>query len=125
MDDDDEFDVDRGLKKFLEDLENIKHVCARPQCVTAQLRKNASGDDGDITMQWCPRCKLVTYCSVSVTVPNTMLRSVLRVFQTECQKADWRRHMADPCRPFEELVEDDESWDSFGERVRITNYTTV
>jgi hypothetical protein len=42
--------------------------------------------------------------------------------QKQCQAADWPKHKKEPCRPFEELVEDDDLWDESGMRIGTTRF---
>ncbi|KAF7792042.1 hypothetical protein EIP86_003069 [Pleurotus ostreatoroseus] len=101
-DDDDESeeeDVNPEIRKILDERTQVRKICNNPKCLTVKMKKKREEDIPDIKMMCCSRCKVATYCSV------------------ECQRADWKRHKQDPCKPFEELVQDDDLWNEFGQRV--------
>ncbi|KAI0340358.1 hypothetical protein BDW22DRAFT_1398698 [Trametopsis cervina] len=99
IDDDDDEELDPELQEIFEESAKIKKICNNPACLTVKMKRGAEGNNATaVKMDVCSRCKVGTYCS------------------KECQKADWKRHKTEPCRPFEELVEDDDLWDDFGYR---------
>ncbi|KAI0070979.1 hypothetical protein K474DRAFT_1679753 [Panus rudis PR-1116 ss-1] len=41
--------------------------------------------------------------------------------RTECQRSDWKRHKTEACIPFEELMNNDDLWTTWGTRKRTGN----
>ncbi|KAI0826229.1 hypothetical protein BC629DRAFT_1434705 [Irpex lacteus] len=92
LDDDDDDDLDPELMKIYEESAKIKAICNNPACLKAKMKGGTGNEDTTpVTLKSCTQCKTAMYCS------------------RECQKADWQRHKKEPCRPFEQLVEDDTS----------------
>ncbi|KAI0310413.1 hypothetical protein OF83DRAFT_1070571 [Amylostereum chailletii] len=89
---DDDEPLEPEIQKIYDDASNIKSVCGYSECLTVKMKSQK-----DVTMKNCSRCQAVKYCSA------------------KCQAADWRRHKKD-CMPFEEIVENDDLWNSFGAR---------
>ncbi|KAI0782000.1 hypothetical protein C8Q75DRAFT_737813 [Abortiporus biennis] len=98
-DEDEDEELDPEVARIFGERATIRNICCNPDCLNVQLKKNARTDsDQQMKMKICTRCKVATYCS------------------KECQVSDWKRHKKEPCLPFEEIVENDDLWDSFGQR---------
>ncbi|VDB98890.1 unnamed protein product [Peniophora sp. CBMAI 1063] len=86
-------------QKILDDSHRIRAICENTGCTNLMWK-----GEGDTTeMAKCAKCKAVRYCS------------------RECQTADWQAHKP-TCIPFDDLVDDDDNWTSFGERVGTTAF---
>ena len=63
-DEDDEDDVDPEIHRIFEESANIRKICSNPDCLAARMRRGSGGEESNITMRQCSRCKVTTYCSV-------------------------------------------------------------
>ncbi|KAJ3551109.1 hypothetical protein NM688_g4930 [Phlebia brevispora] len=104
--DDEDEDVDPEVRKIWEESSKVRKICNNPKCLTVKMKKSAKADAEDVKMMYCSRCKVATYCSA------------------ECQRADWKRHKQEPCKPFEDLVLDNDLWNEFGQRTGTMMFET-
>lgn len=75
-DDDDDDDFDPGVREIMEDSRNITKICNNSNCLTVRTRRGASNtlpEPDDIKMLVCSKCKVATYCSVSLLEPMDFL----------------------------------------------------
>ena len=115
---DDDDDLDPDVQKIYDESKNIKRICNNAKCLRAKMKNGK--EEGSLKMLRCTGCSVATYCSVSrfgCGLYCSRFHWTYRCPQAECQKIDWPRHKKEPCRPFEELVEDDDVWNDYGTRV--------
>lgn len=102
------------LQKIFEETANVEQVCHNLGYLKARMKpRPGTGEDEDIQMFQCSRCTIATYCSVSASFKRG--KCICSMWhQRECQSADWKKHKKQPCKPFENLIDDDESWSFLG-----------
>ncbi|KAI0075638.1 hypothetical protein K474DRAFT_1624182 [Panus rudis PR-1116 ss-1] len=86
-----------AFDKLHKETPNISMVCYNPTCLKVQYKDPPAGYSNP-DMRVCSRCKAAHYCS------------------SECQRSDWKRHKTEPCLPFDELVNNDDLWTTWGTR---------
>lgn len=114
-DEEDEDEVDPEIHRIFQESASVRKICSNPDCLVVR-RRRGEGEGNDMKMLQCSRCTVATYCSVRIfgTLQSSRVVCSL-VSQNECQKADWKRHKKQPCKPFEDIVTEDDLWNEFGQ----------
>lgn len=89
--------------------------CAYPSC-SFTWAIPADGNIASTPLKICSGCKWTYYCSVSAEHSAETSVQMTIILQTKCQKDDWKRHKREPCKPLEQIIDDDSLWSPIGSR---------
>ena len=104
--------------RIWDEQRQIERICSNPECLAIQWKSVPEGRT-QTGLKRCSKCSITFYCSVSIISPGRAY--LIGGKQADCQKKDWKRHKAEPCLPYDEMVNNDDIWTEFGIRKKTGN----